>query len=382
MNEYRYTTINNDDSATMYIKGIIGKDTDGIIFANEFRSLVKNNIKDIEIRINSGGGSIVSGYDIVDAILDKDKDVIVTTIIAGLAASMAGVIAMTGDVIKMSKMGLFMIHSATGGSTTINDKFNHTLINIFKNRTNITEISLNELMKKETFYTSDEAKDAGFIDEEIEVKERIIENINEYGYEDILNIYQKININLMDNKSEIKDEVIVEETIETKEEVIDETIKEIVNEDESVKDEEEVVEEEESELDILKRQNQELAKRIEELEKEATDKMNKEVSDKEDKVIESAVNDGKISDDIKDTWKNFLSIDFDGGVKALDAIIVNQKGVDVMGLVDSISEVSNKKPVSLRQMEKENSDEVENIYKNNKEYYNQLYFDEYGVYPS
>ena len=67
------------------------------------------DVDTINLRIASGGGSIVEGNTIFNAL--KRHGAKVVTHIDSLAASMASVIAMAGDEVHMAANGLFMIHN-------------------------------------------------------------------------------------------------------------------------------------------------------------------------------------------------------------------------------------------------------------------------------
>ena len=62
----------------------------------------KNN-EDLEIEINSGGGSVFAGSEIYTALKSYNGKVI--TKIVGLAASAASVIAMGGDIVLITPTG-------------------------------------------------------------------------------------------------------------------------------------------------------------------------------------------------------------------------------------------------------------------------------------
>lgn len=80
-------------------------------------SQLSNQYNDLKIRINSGGGSVFEGIAIYNAIKSMQKSgKKITTCIDGIAASMAGVIAIAGSPVQISKYGKMMIHRATGGS--------------------------------------------------------------------------------------------------------------------------------------------------------------------------------------------------------------------------------------------------------------------------
>lgn len=66
--------------------------------------------KDITLRINSPGGDVFSGIAIYNQL--KDYPGKITAVIDGMAASIASVIAMAADEIKMPENAYFMIHKA------------------------------------------------------------------------------------------------------------------------------------------------------------------------------------------------------------------------------------------------------------------------------
>ncbi|MCK5219101.1 Clp protease ClpP, partial [bacterium] len=76
-------------------------------FAEELRDL--GDIETIELRINSPGGSVWDGNAIYNTLRGHKATVNVT--IDGLAASIASVIAMSGDTITMPENALMMIHN-------------------------------------------------------------------------------------------------------------------------------------------------------------------------------------------------------------------------------------------------------------------------------
>src|SRR3972149_5396231 len=69
--------------------GINGQD-----FANEIQMLNDFGVTLINVHINSPGGGIIEGYSIFAAIINSKAEV--HTHIVGVAASMAGIIAMAG----------------------------------------------------------------------------------------------------------------------------------------------------------------------------------------------------------------------------------------------------------------------------------------------
>jgi ATP-dependent Clp protease, protease subunit len=88
-------------TATLLLYGEIGDKVDGDYFAQEINFLSKQ-YDEIVIRINSGGGSVLQGLSIFNAMLNSPAFIVVN--IDGIAASMAGVIAMAGNIVRMNDL--------------------------------------------------------------------------------------------------------------------------------------------------------------------------------------------------------------------------------------------------------------------------------------
>ena len=98
----------------------------------------------------------------------------VTAQIEGLAASIATIIALGADEISMSQNSLFMIHNVWGGETggakdmrkaaDLMEKMGDRLVNIYVSKTGKDEAEVRNWMDEETWFTADEALEAGFID--------------------------------------------------------------------------------------------------------------------------------------------------------------------------------------------------------------------------
>lgn len=139
-------------------------------FARDLKDLGK--ISQIDLRINSPGGSVFDGNAIFNQI--KQHPANVTVYIDGLAASMASVIAMAGDRIVMPENALMMIHNpwtvAIGDADELRknadllDKIKTTLVNAY-GRSMMTEDEIVEMMDAETWLTGEEAVEMGFADE-------------------------------------------------------------------------------------------------------------------------------------------------------------------------------------------------------------------------
>ena len=143
------------------------------VSANEFIDGLKSlgDVETINLRIASGGGSIVEGNTIFNAL--KRHSAKVVTHIDSLAASMASVIAMAGDEVRMAENALLMIHNpwtaSIGGAEQLRkdadllDKMEANIRTSYA-RSNKSAEELDELMAAETYFTAEEALEAGFID--------------------------------------------------------------------------------------------------------------------------------------------------------------------------------------------------------------------------
>jgi len=76
------------------------------VFSDELIAL--GDVDNIDVRINSGGGDVFAANAIFTRL--KDHKAFITIIIDGWAASAATIVAMAGDVIKIPKNGVFMVH--------------------------------------------------------------------------------------------------------------------------------------------------------------------------------------------------------------------------------------------------------------------------------
>ena len=72
---------------------------------------------EITVYINSGGGSIIEGFALIDFLLElRRKGHKITTVALGMAASMAGVILQSGDVRVMGSNAILLIHEGSLGA--------------------------------------------------------------------------------------------------------------------------------------------------------------------------------------------------------------------------------------------------------------------------
>ena len=131
------------------------------------------NGQDLELEINSGGGSVFAGSEIYTMLKDyKGK---VTGKIVGVAASAASVIAMAAEILKISPPAQIMIHNVSNGAwgdyremqknSDFLKNYNKSIANAYILKTNMAQEDLLDLMNKETWLNAQQAKELGFADE-------------------------------------------------------------------------------------------------------------------------------------------------------------------------------------------------------------------------
>jgi ATP-dependent Clp protease, protease subunit len=126
----------------------------------------------IHLRINSPGGSVFAARAIEQALREHKARIVAH--IDGLAASAATFIAMAADEIVMAPGALFMIHKAwtmTYGNAdelmteaALLEKIDGTLADTYAARTGKKADEVLDLMAAETWFSAQEAVDAGFAD--------------------------------------------------------------------------------------------------------------------------------------------------------------------------------------------------------------------------
>ena len=124
----------------------------------------------INLRVNSPGGSVFAARAMEQALRAHKGKVVVH--IDGLAASAATFVSMAGDEIVMAKGAMFMIHKAWTGmwgnaedlrkEADLLDKIDGTLAETYAEKTGKDVAEITEWMAAETWFTAQEALEAGF----------------------------------------------------------------------------------------------------------------------------------------------------------------------------------------------------------------------------
>lgn len=172
-------------SATMLIYSDIGEgdgEVNGVSFAYELQYLEEYaEVKDVHVRINSAGGSVMQAFSIFSAIHNANKrgNINVYTYNDGIAASAAGFILMVGKgkpkvkdysylmlhgVMKLDKDGNPITKGLTENQIVMLTSFKDMIVKVFVNNTDLQEAQVNDLMTngRDNWFTAEEGAAAGF----------------------------------------------------------------------------------------------------------------------------------------------------------------------------------------------------------------------------
>lgn len=168
--------------------GTVGQDFwgEGITakqFAKDLQAL-PSSIKEIHLRVNSPGGSVFEGSSIFEHIKSqRNKGKKVIAYVDGLAASIASYIILAADEVVIGDGAMVMIHKpwamVAGNSfemekmINVLDKIESQMVSAYRKKTGMSAEEIEKLLAEETWYTSDEALEAGFADSKIEASEQL-----------------------------------------------------------------------------------------------------------------------------------------------------------------------------------------------------------------
>jgi ATP-dependent Clp endopeptidase proteolytic subunit ClpP len=166
-----YRISNESTTAELYIYDEIGYW--GVTASDLIADLQKLDGKDLTVHVNSPGGEVFDGLAIYQALKSYGGDV--TVIVDALAASAASFIAQAGDKVIMAPKATMMIHDghslAIGNAKDLRDtadlldKASDNIASIYADRSGQPLEFWRDQMKAETWYTAQEAVDAGLADE-------------------------------------------------------------------------------------------------------------------------------------------------------------------------------------------------------------------------
>lgn len=161
---------NSADDATIYLYDVIDPYW-GVSAVDFNKELAALKGKPVNLRINSPGGDVFDGRAMATAIAQHGN---VTAFIDGLAASAATYVATAAKSVQIADGAFFMIHNAWtlgyGNKSdfadliTLLDKIDQSIIHDYAKQTGKTVEEIAAWMDAETWFSAQEALDAGFVD--------------------------------------------------------------------------------------------------------------------------------------------------------------------------------------------------------------------------
>lgn len=143
------------------------------VSANDFLAEVRNLSGPMNLHLNSPGGDVFDGLTIYQALKARSEPT--TVHVDGLAASIASVIAMGADKVVMAPKATLMIHdgwtAAAGNAQDFRklvdllDKTSTNIASVYADKAGGTVDFWRDRMKEETWYSAEEALEAGLVDE-------------------------------------------------------------------------------------------------------------------------------------------------------------------------------------------------------------------------
>lgn len=150
------------------------------------RALKEHEGARVRVCINSYGGEVFAGHAIYSQLRRHKGGV--DTVIDGIAASAASIVAMAGDKISMGKGTMMMVHNpwtvAVGEADDMRktadvlDRVRDNLIAIYEERTGLPREQLQQLLADETWMTAEQAVELGFAHE---VTTSVAASIRDHG---------------------------------------------------------------------------------------------------------------------------------------------------------------------------------------------------------
>ena len=166
------------DRADVWIYGDIGESWSGdSVTAKDLSDELKKlaGVKEITLRLNSPGGNVFDGLAMYNSLKKFPAKII--TEIDGMALSIASIVALAGDEVRMAGNAVYMIHNpwtmAAGDAVEmrkiadqldlVRDSLAGTYVAKTKEQSSLEQIS--DWMNAETWFNADEALKAGFVDQ-------------------------------------------------------------------------------------------------------------------------------------------------------------------------------------------------------------------------
>jgi ATP-dependent Clp endopeptidase proteolytic subunit ClpP len=333
----------------------------GVDFASDIMIIDSmEEVKRIEVRINSVGGSVFEGWSIFSAIIRAKTPV--HTFCDGIAASIAGIIFMAGKKRHMVDFGRVMIHdpsikgqALTPEQTAMIESTRGALLTVLNGNSKVSPEQMSQMMAAETWLNASECLSKGLADKIIKTDRVFNESDSLESIMSLSNTYisqknkpkmEKILAHLGMEQSSTQENVVNAITgVQTKLTDANADVEKLTNEVEASK----------TEVETLKNEKAELLTKL------ATS------------TVEAAINKGVFAEDKKADLIKQCENDFDGFTGLVAAFKVP------VAKVTNVIDTKEKPKKSLRELEKENPTEVQRLINEEPEEYKALYKSEYGV---
>ena len=346
---------------------------DGQSFAEELAWLnADESVTEINVRINSAGGSVLDGWSIFSAIKNSKKTC--NTFIDGLGASISGIIFMAGKTRVMNDFAKLMIHDPSIGcpmelmsekQRNMISAFKDSLLSILENNSKLSKEELSGLMTAETWLSSEDALKNGFCDEVVNTgrvknqltTDEILSVANELIKGNNANNINTQRMDLVKNHLGINDANATE--------------KEIISAIDGIKNSLNVAN------DKIKTQETEISEKVSEIER-----LSNELKAEKEKIatleVENAIEKGIFDESKKAELIAQASNNLDGFKTMVSAF---RKPVNkVLNVVNKTENGAGEK--TLRELEKTNPSEVLRLRNEDPETYKMMYKAQYGVEPT
>lgn len=209
--------VNASGENELILEGVLASESwfEDDVTPKMFREELEQRSGNVTVRINSPGGDVFAGIAVYNMLNEHDGDI--TVKVDGIAASIASLIAMSGDNILMLPGSMMMVHlpwSIVAGNSEDMEreaealkKVGDSMVPIYVSRSGQTEEKVKELLKAETWMTAEDAVELGFADKAIEAKASISDSIkNALSFaSDVQNAIMQPVMSMKAKKAEVTD---------------------------------------------------------------------------------------------------------------------------------------------------------------------------------
>ena len=268
-----------------------------------------------KVNINSIGGNVFAGFQIIDSLLNVEVD----THISGLAASIAAIIALHGSHRTANDVAIMMLHKASGSNATVVEMVNKTLRNLLETRTRLPKEKVEEIFDegKDLFFDADEMLAFGLVDDIKRTDRRKKMDHSTFNCKELWGVFNKLNL---DTKMiEIKNVFNLKENA---------TEQDVLNKIEDIKNEAKEALEMATDLE---KENTELTNRLETSE-EALKEASKKLATN---LVKTAIDSGKIKKEDTESWVDLAITDYGKAEKLIQGIVTDHSN----HVVDSFKRV-------------------------------------------